>query len=157
MAGIKKIKLTADVSTENVFFYGLLAPVDDYKIVWGLNNNFFSFKKLDDFPNFFNPNDTETKFSMYYYNDAHHYMQFYLLANKNAASFLLPAFKNFDYIMVVKGNSHGVYFTNAIECIKNTKGVMFISPLDKSKIKQIDYLINDLEVHTINTESKDEL
>ncbi|MDD3877356.1 MAG: IPExxxVDY family protein [Bacteroidales bacterium] len=154
----KKIKITADFASKDILIYGISSIMSDYQLVWNFNINYFNFIKLQDFQYMPAKEDKYYSFSYYYFNDSPHFIQYFLISNKNLSKHLIFEYKNFDFILIIKGSSHNTTLLKAIDEIKKIKKIQYFSSLDITKIKHIEMLINELEMSTmfINTNNHEQ-
>jgi hypothetical protein len=118
MISKKKVhKLSFDYDSD-FFLIGIASHENDYRISWAINN-FLHWKlvKTDDFkinhPKF----KVNVSYSMYHYTDANS-LNYDLISNKSEEGFLLPDYKNIDYILKVTGEEDFNHISNLIRKIK---------------------------------------
>lgn len=149
----KKLKLDLDIPTDKISIIGLKTTLPDYKLVWHINSEGgFGFVKRKDF--FFLPlkHEEPLPFSFYTYEDIENQQDFCLLSNRSEGFYLLKEYKEFDYLCLFKGrNSEDL--TNSFKIIlKKIPNITFVASLALEKIKTLDLLLSDLELHKMSLE-----
>ena len=136
-----KLKLDQDLLNEDFFenthLLGIIAPIKNYFFCWQLNNELgvefrlnneveihLIKKKRDYFFNIYEWSETETSLTHYLYH------------NQFDGEYLLPEFRNMDFLWLMKGDlieKNKLHQINA--GIKNIQRVQLVAELTSEKIK----------------------
>jgi len=151
----KKIKLESTYSFDDINIIGINTSMPDYKLIWNINNTFtHNLIKRDDF-NFEMLKTAELiPFSFYQYHDMLNNKWIYLLSNKTYNKYLIPEYKTFNYLFIIKGISNDSYINAYLSKLKSIKNVIMCNMLDLKKIKFLDVIITDFELFTIELNKK---
>ena len=142
-----KLSLNTEQITEEFFedtkLLGIVTTVKDYKFCWNLNN----LLELD----FRINHDIEIKlkrkrrlyfFSVYEYRDPSSSLCHYLYNNLYDGEYLLPEFKNLDFLWLMKNDTVTEEYLDQIKAmLRNIPGVQLVTELTNEKIKNKEYLI----------------
>lgn len=119
----KKVhKLSFDYDN-GFYLIGIASHENDYRISWALNKLLgWNLVKTDNFkinhPKF----KVELSYSMYHFTSDYG-LSYHLISNKSEKGFLLPDFKNIDYILKVSGEDN---YNNIIDLIQNIKKINIV-------------------------------
>lgn len=99
---IHKLKVEFD---DDFQLIGIASHENDYRLTWALNKhlnlNLIKTKNLEiNHPK----HKINIAYSMYFYEDDMEYLTYALISNKSEKGFLLPEYKNIDFILKVGGN-----------------------------------------------------
>ena len=143
----KKLKIEFDIHSEYTLF-GISSQLKDYRLAFHINNDLkFKFKRLDDL-HYANGKISEgNKFSFYYYFDEDSHQTFFLISNKNKNGILLSSTKQMDYFFIIKDDIKTTKKQQILSLIRNIKNVQAVLELDIQKIKNVDFLLSDIELH----------
>jgi len=84
---------------------GICSHEKDYRISWAINNELgISLQRTQDLELTEKKKGMTSGFSMYSYNDEEKYREYYILANRNGSSFLLPEQKQADYFLLIRSS-----------------------------------------------------
>lgn len=127
---------------EDTRLLGVMAPIKDYQFCWHLNNTI----GLD-----FRINDIEIKlikkkrdyfFSVYEYRVPTGSLEHYIYNNQFDGEYLLPEFKHFDFLWLMKGDEvNDESLQGLIKNIRAIPGVQLVTELTHEKIKNKEHLI----------------
>jgi len=136
-----KLKLDQDLLNEDFFenthLLGIIAPIKNYFFCWQLNNELgvefrlnneveihLIKKKRDYFFNIYEWSETETSLTHYLYH------------NQFDGEYLLPEFRNMDFLWLMKGDLiEKNKLHQIIAGIKNIQSVQLVAELTSEKIK----------------------
>lgn len=101
----KKIhKLVFDAQTD-FYLLAIASHENDYRLTWALNKNLnLNLVRGGDFSCNHPKHKVLTNYSMYHYEDENSYLRYHLISNKSESGFLLPDFKNIDFILRISGD-----------------------------------------------------
>lgn len=142
-----KFKLDQDSLTNDFFdnfrLFGIMAPIKNYTFCWKLNVTLGTNFKLS--------NQKELKlhnkqrnyfFNLYEWQEPNSFLEHHLYHNQYDGNYLLPEFKNMDFLWLMKGDIVEEEKCNWLKnTVKSIEGVQLIVELSKDKIKNKSNLI----------------
>ena len=135
MKVVKQKKMILDTETleeaffEDVKLFGIVSPVEPYHLIWNLNHAFnYSFERNHEAEVQFK----DIYYSVFYYADEEKLIEHYIFANRNKTNYMIAEAKNIDFIWMMKGNIHSLFFlsqvSSLLESIQNIDYSMEINP-----------------------------
>ncbi len=132
---------------EGYSLLGIVCGLPDFRTTHFINQyGGFDFKKYEDFSL---SQKKETAFSWYYSSNEEMRRNYFLIQNKNGADILMPALRNFDYLLLLYGNITVQYLGDLLSALRNIPNVTAVFEQDLNKIKNSDLLIEKNELHTL--------
>lgn len=129
--------------------YAIATTMKDYSMAFQINGNLSTDLKNYDDIYFEMASDPEQGFSWYYFKDEKDHTHYYLIANKSQGSLLLPSQKTFDFILLLKDALNDEIATAIANKIRKTQGVTAVFQLPMNKIKDMDVLMETIELHEL--------
>ena len=127
---------------EDTRLLGVMAPIKDYQFCWHLNNSI----GLD-----FRINDIEIKlikkkrdyyFTVYEYRVPTGTLEHYIYNNQFDGEYLLPEFKHFDFLWLMKGDEvNDETLQETIQTIRRINSVQLVTELSIEQIKNKENLV----------------
>lgn len=146
----KKRLNSEPLSYPDLAIIGISSQLKDYRLVHHINRNAsLSLSKLDDLPVFQGKSDELPTFSLYGFYESAKRLSYYLIANNNQTTRLLPSLKQADYFLMTCGPSDSEYAQSFIEALRHIEGVQMAFSVDPTQIKNIDGVMIDLELHMV--------
>jgi hypothetical protein len=142
-----KLKLDNDQMAEEFFeetsLIGLVAPIKDYQFCWKLNQLLhFDFRLNHDLEIKIQKKERFYYFSIFQYKVPSGTLMHYLYNNKFEGEYLLPEFRNLDYLWLLKGDEvQAEYLKLLMDAIRSINGVQLVVELKPEKIKNKSYMI----------------
>lgn len=131
-------------TSTNVDFllWGLLSPYGGHRICWEMNERLdFNLARQEDIQlESTNTNDV-LYFNFYLYVDEINFFRVELIKNKNGGEQYLKELKNFDYLLMVKGELDFFEIDPFTEILKRFNSLQSALSIDINKIKNISQLI----------------
>ncbi len=128
---------------EDTRLLGIMAPVKDYQFCWKLNNMLRKDLRIN--------NDIEIQlkrknrdyfFSVFEYCEPTGSLAWFVYTNKFDGEYLLPEFKHFDFLLLMKGDIvSGELLQQTIGSIRNITSVQLVTELTNEKIKNKENLV----------------
>ncbi len=147
----KKLMLkfdAVDVSSmffEHAYILGIVSPFPDYQLCWHLNNTFdIDFRQNQELQVKFTRKTIEHFYSVFEYRVPGTTIVHYLYNNKYVGDFLLPEYKNLDFIWLIQCDEDEFSDINPIEIVQklNTLNqVQLATQMQIEKIKNKSYLV----------------
>lgn len=155
MAG-KKIKLDCS-SHEELSLIGITSIYPSYKFAHYLNNSLhFSFRKQVDLPYYFTEESMDI-FTLYYHFCAERMQNWFLISNKSVKNKLLVnSLKGFDYFILIDDLMSVDDVDAIVSGLRKEKGIQMASRIDILKIKNIEHIYADLEMHLMDIQQSNQ-
>ncbi len=133
---------------------GIVTPLPDYQLAHYLNLTLkVSFKKYDDF--LFGNSGKKNSFYPWFFCFSETYkIKAFLIGNYHPAKRLIPEYKHIDYFILLENNSDATLLDNLMKNIRKIKSVTAVFKLNIETIKNIDYLLEENEMHEMSCVSK---
>ena len=144
---VLKLELNTQEIIENFFedskLLGIVTTVKDYRFCWILNNILdINFRINHDFEIKLQRKQRQYFFSIYEYNEPNSTLCHYLYNNLHDGEYLLPEFKNLDFLWLMKNDTVTEEYLGQIKTmLLNIPEVQLITELTNEKIKNKEYLI----------------
>ena len=135
-----KLKLNQDIAIDDFFetsrLIGIMAPVKNYFFCWRLNNILgTSFTLNNSLEIVLRKKQRHYFFNVYEYNEPNTALVHYIYHNQFDGEYLLPEFKNLDFLWLMKGeNVDDEKCTHIISSIKEINEVQLVAELTNEKI-----------------------
>lgn len=136
-------KELTDAFFEDTRLLGIMTSVKDYRFCWHINNSIGLNFRLN--------NDIEIKlikkkrsyfFEVYEYNVPTVFLSHYLYNNLYDGEYLLPEFKHFDFLWLMKGDEvSDAALQETIQIIRSINNVQLVTELTNEKIKNKENLV----------------
>lgn len=136
-------KALTDCFFEETRLLGIMAPVKSYLFCWQLNNKLgVDFRINNDIEIQLTKKQRNYFFSVYEYPERYASLTHYLYNNQFDGEYLLPEFKHFDFLWLLKGDD--VFEENLdhlVRAIKDIRGVQLVTELTNEKIRNKEHLV----------------
>lgn len=147
----KKVSLKFDFGAleddffDNTHLLGIVAPLPDYQFCWHLNHILnLDFRKCTHVDIVIYRKSREYIFNVYEYQMPNSQIVHYLYNNKYEGEYLLPEFKNFDFVWLVKSDEDDflqIDLPQVVESINQIPQVQLITEIPLEKVKNKSLLI----------------
>lgn len=132
-----------DAFFENAKLLGIVTSVNDYRFCWSLNNLLgMDFRMNHDIEIQLKRKKRNYFFSVYEYQEPNSALCHYLYNNLFDGEYLLPEFKNLDFLWLMKNDMVTEIYLDQIKILlRNIPGVQLITELTNAKIINKECLI----------------
>jgi hypothetical protein len=139
-------KLTFETNlTEGIKMLGLVTHLKDYRLAFFINRKLeIQLKKFADFE----CSCAKGVYSWYYFSEGSNYPNLTLLSNNHEKGKLIPDFK-MDYIILFKQMFDEKLISKYISKLRKIPDLTLVFPLQISKIKNIDSILEANEMHEL--------
>ncbi len=138
---MKKLTLTNYIDFDFALF-GICSQEDDFKICWCLNKALgLDFERVSDIELLQSKQKNQVNFACFFFRDSETELDYYLIANRNGNSWLIPEQKQTDYFLRIVGESELYNDELILKLIKNLPQVMTAFILNPESIKSIENII----------------
>lgn len=136
---------------DDIHIIGINTTQRDYKLAWHLNENLKTdFSKLNDIelPGL----DGETqRFPFYYYDAGENLNVYNLIGNRSSGHIFTRLSLQTDYFLIVRNFLNAEKLAYIIRQIKQIPHVMMAYLVDANKEKNIDLMLEEVELHEFKT------
>lgn len=133
MALKKKLLIQNDY---DFFLFGISCGEKPYRLCWALNNQLkATFAKDKDMEVQEKNQTTQLKFPMFAFRNEEMFTDYRVIINKSENKFLVPEFKQADYLLMVQGSLPSVEKNSILKKVKEVTFVQTAFEIDPQKIK----------------------
>ncbi|MGI4728528.1 MAG: IPExxxVDY family protein [Janthinobacterium lividum] len=120
----------------------ITSQLKDYRLCYHINKELNAdFRKVNDYElNLFAGNEP-MQFSQYFYQIKTFETEFYIIANRGAAGFLIPEMASVNYFMLIKNHFDDEDLGNMICRLKQIENIKKVVRVDPKKIKSNENLL----------------
>ena len=141
----KKLKVESDLF-EGYSLVALVTPLKDYRLAYFINDALnFQLKKYDDL----RIAGKESAFSWYYYSQGSNYLRCMLISNMEEKGRLIPG-QRIDYIFLIKNIVDEEQLVDILSKLRKISGISAAFEIDMSTIRNMDVLLEAIEMHELN-------
>lgn len=145
---VKKLSSNIDYAAE-FSFIGISCHFKDYRLSFFINQECgFKLSKIEDFVYEGNTEESIT-YPLFYYRCPDTNNNFCLISNHHSEKKLIPAFKQFDYFLLVQNNLSEIKKRELISNLKKIPNLLAAYEINFKKVKNINHFIVDLEIQLI--------
>jgi hypothetical protein len=128
---------------EDTRLLGIMAPVKDYQFCWQLNGMLrMDFRINNEIEIQLKRKKRDYFFSVYEYCEPTGTLGYYVYNNKFDGEYLLPEFKHFDFLLLMKGDIvSDELLRQTLDSIRGIHGVQLVTELTNEKIKNKEHLV----------------
>jgi len=122
---------------------GIIAPLKDYQFCWRLNNAMsMDFRINHDIEIQLKRKKRDYFFTVFEYCEPTGSLAYFVYNNKFDGEYLLPEFKHFDFLLLMKGDTvSDELLQQTINSIRDINGVQLVTELTNEKIKNKEHLV----------------
>ena len=118
------------------FLFGISCSERSYRLCFALNDKFkASFSKSKDMEVQEKNHTVQSKFPVFTFRDEEMFTDYRIIGNKTESRFLIPEFKQADYLLMVQGGMPYAEKNNILKKIKEVTFVQTAFEIDPKKIK----------------------
>jgi len=128
---------------EDTRLLGIMAPIKDYQLSWHLNNAMgMDFRINNDIEIQLSKKKRNYFFAVYEYCEQTGSLYHYIYNNRFDGEYLLPEFKHFDFLWLMKGDVvSNDRIQETINNIKAIDGIQLVAELTNEKIRNKEHLV----------------
>ncbi|MDP4263722.1 MAG: IPExxxVDY family protein [Bacteroidota bacterium] len=128
---------------EDTRLLGIIAPVKDYQFCWHLNNTLgMDFRINPDIEIQLKRKRRDYFFTVFEYGDSTGSLSHYIYNNQFDGEYLLPEFKHFDFLWLMKGDVVSEeLLQQTSHSIRTIHGVQLVTELTHGKIKNKEHMV----------------
>jgi hypothetical protein len=142
-----KLRLDIDHLTQDFFedsrLLGIVAPIKGYQFCWALNHQLrFDFRINNQIEIQLAKKQRNYFFRVYEFQEEHNARVHYLYHNQHEGEYLLPEFRNLDFLWLLKGDKvENAMLNSLMDSIRSISPVQLVTELAKEKIRNKEHLV----------------
>ncbi len=148
---VAKRKLISEpASFPDLTLIGITSQLKDYRLAFHINRESgLSLGKQDDLPVFSEKDEAIVEFPLFSYFETERRLYYYLIGNNNSSLKMVSVYKQADFLMVLKGLPDSERTPALMSVIRKINGVQMVFILENDRIKNLEGIMTDLELHMV--------
>jgi hypothetical protein len=150
----KKLRIEASIHV-NVQMIGISTAMKDYRLAQTLNKAIaLDLHRLENLPVYQEKNQEISEHSFYRCGDELNRRTFDLVQNRNQGVSALSLTPQMDYLLIVHGKVRPSEIRQWVTDIRKGTGILLVQELDLIRIKGLEGLLTDIEMHLMDLTRK---
>ena len=151
---VRRLKLTAD-DFPDIDLIGINTSLQDYRLAYFINKETsLKLERLDDLPVYNEKQKDLRNYCLYSYFDPDRRVSYYLCSNDNEKGKMIEQYSQANYFLLVKGNRNDQDMKTIQSILRKLPSVTFVFVTVINKIRDIDGILYDLELHELSSAAK---
>lgn len=151
---VKKLKLSPD-GFPDIGLIGIHTDLSDHRLAYFINKEtILQLERLDDLPVFNERAKVIRDYCLYHWADVDRRMDFYLIKNSHQEGKMIEQYAQANYFLLIKGVLNGEVTKPLQGILRKIISVTFVFVPDINKIKELDGILQDLEIHVISQSTR---
>lgn len=139
----------------DISLFGISCHLKSYRLSFAMNNALnFQFRRIDDFELKTHRDNNALKFPFFVYDHSEWKNHFCLIANHHPQGKLVAGLGQVDYFLMIKNPMTLSSKKEFIDNIRKIKEVLAAYEIDPIKTKDIDMLLEEMEIHLLTFDRK---
>ncbi|MFO8128865.1 MAG: IPExxxVDY family protein [Bacteroidales bacterium] len=141
-------KITLHIHSESDYFLiGISSHLKDYRLSFFLNQYLgYNFRRIEDLPGGRSVSNSDGH-SVYAYENPETRSHFCLIANNHPEGKLIPELRHTDFLLLTRDILENERYKSIVEKIRKIPQVLLAFTIDPSMLKDIDPVLNEIELH----------
>jgi hypothetical protein len=133
-------KLNVSASPE-FYIIGISSHENDYRLSWAINNQLgFKFSRTDNLELYSDKILENQIFSVYSCSEDEYEIKYYLISNTSQNGFLLPEYRNVDFLLLVQGEVSENELKKILSQLKKIEIINLAFPISNLSAKSMEKL-----------------
>ncbi|MBE0646767.1 MAG: IPExxxVDY family protein [Bacteroidales bacterium] len=151
----KRIFLESRSGSTFYTLVGLSSQLKDYRLSFLINKlPGFDLVRFEDLMVSVPEAGDSVAFSVYTCSDEENYNSYTLLSNRSSDHFLIPAFRQTDYLLLIEGPFKKQQMDRLLKTLRTIPEILLAAEIKPESIKQFESLVSDLELHVMKNIKK---
>lgn len=151
---VRKLKLSSD-DFPDIDLIGINTSLQDYRLAYFINKETaLRLERLEDLPVYSEKSKDLRNYCLYSYFDPDKRVSYYLCSNDNEKGKMIDQYSQANYFLLVKGNRNDEEVKAIQSTVRKLPSVTFVFVAVINKIKDIDGILHDLEIHELSSSAK---
>ncbi|MHC1777633.1 MAG: IPExxxVDY family protein [Lentimicrobium sp.] len=134
----------------DLIIIGISSQLKDYRLAFHINRESdLSLIKNNDLPVFDEKEEKLIEYPLFTFHEVERRIHYYLIGNNNSTIKMISAYKQADFIFMLKGQPDKEKKLALISVFRNISGIQLVFPMENEKIKNLDGIMSDLELHLV--------
>lgn len=152
----KRKLITHPLSFPDLTLIGIASQLKDYRLAYFINQNTaLELVRMEDVPVFSEKDNNLTPYPLFFWHESTQRTCYYLISNNHPSGKLIPAYKQADFILLMRGPYDDELPQTIIQSIKQISSIQLVFLIDPAKIKNLEGIMSDLELHLVGKELTD--
>jgi hypothetical protein len=144
----KRKLISEPASFPDLTIIGISCQLKDYRLAFFLNRDMrLNLVRLEDLPVYSEKEDALFDFPLYTCYEPERRLNYYLMGNNNAGNKMIPAYKQADFLLMLKGQADNERSAALISGLRKIGGIQMVFQIENDKIKNLEGVMSDLELH----------
>ncbi len=150
---VKKLKLSPD-GIPDIGLIGISTDLSDHRLAYFINKETqLRLERLDDLPVFNEKMKVMRDHCLYHWADIDRRIDYYMIKNDHPGGKMIDQYAQANYFLFIKGVLNGEVTKPLQAILRKIISVTFVFVPDINKIKELDGILQDLEIHVIGQSS----
>ena len=120
----------------------IVSSVRDYRLCHQINRELhFDLIRKNDLEITNDKKRSQSKFSLFIYEDEINFLQYFFINNKCSGSNLIPEMRQVDYFLMIRGDAAGLVKYDIMQQLKGLDSIQALFEIDPKSLKSKKYLI----------------
>ncbi len=129
---------------------GIATTSRDYRLVHYINQSLgINLMSVDDIPVYHEKAGRFCNYPFFTYNHPDLRTDFFLIANYNTSTYLIPSLRQVNYFLLLQGSAYKEHIDGIIATLRTTQGIQAAIPIVPKTIKEFAPILEDLEIHVM--------
>lgn len=146
----KRKLISAPVSYKGLKILSIISPLRDYKLAYFINRDTsLNLVRKDDLPVFGEKDGKIITYPFFSFADTSQRVHYYLIGNNHTGGKMCPDLKQADFLLFMISQYETAPSDDLFNIIKAINGVQLVQNADPDRIKNLEGLMSDLELHMV--------
>lgn len=151
---VRKLKFIAD-DLPDIVLIGINTALPDYRLAYFINRDTgFHFEREDDLPVYSEKSKVLKEYSFFRYFDPDKRTSYYLFSNDHENGKMIEQYSQANFFLMISDNRNPEDSKNLQSQLRKITSVTFVFVAVLDKIKDLEGILHDLELHEINLSNK---
>lgn len=152
---VKRKLLSLTQQTPDLQLIGINTDLSDYRLAHFINRDLsIKLERLDNLPVFCERSKSLRQYSLFESQDIDRRVSYYLIGNNNPSGKMIDQYTQADYFLMIKGKLDEEYNKALLSSLRQITSVTFVFITVLNKIKELDGILQDLELHQLSLNLK---
>lgn len=152
---VKKLKFSQE-ELPDVQLVGIHTALPDYRLAYFINKETeINFERQDDLPVYDEKMKILKNYSFFNYNDSDKRTSYYLISNDHETGKMVEQYTQANFFLMVSENRNPEDLKSLMSKLRKIPSVTFVFEAVVNKIKDMEGILHDLELHEINLSAKE--
>lgn len=152
---IKRKLISHTQQAPDLQLIGINTDLADYKLAYFINRDIsIKLERLDNLPVFCEKSKNVKLYPFFESHDHDRRVSYYLIGNNLPSGKMIDQYSQADYFLLIKGKLDEETNKKILSCLRQMNSVTFVFVAVLNKIKELDGILQDLELHLLSLNLK---